>query len=253
MTFRIMEQASAIEKALDVLFHLHAAPAPQGVSDVGRALGLPKSSAHRLLAALGRRGLVERDEAGRYRPGIALVALGLGTLAREPVVEAARPVLEREAEALGETLFLAAARAGRIHVLDKVEGSGFLRAAPRIGSAVPAHATAVGKLYLALAPEAVELDDERALERFTARTLRGRGLAEAIARARRRGWSENREEWLPGLVVVAAPVTAGSRMVAALAAAAPAARLPESEAPRTAVRLVAAARRIAERLSGVAT
>jgi DNA-binding IclR family transcriptional regulator len=248
-----MEQATAIEKALDVLFHLHAAPAPLGVSDVGRSLGLPKSSAHRLLAALGRRGLVERDEAGRYRPGIALVALGLGTLAREPVVEAARQVLEREADALGETLFVAAARAGRIHVLDKVEGSGFLRAAPRIGSAVPVHATAVGKLYLALAPDDVELGDERSLERFTARTLRGRGLADAIARARRRGWSENREEWLPGLVVVAAPVMAGPRMVAALAAAAPAARLPESEASRTAARLMAASRRIGERLTGVAT
>jgi DNA-binding IclR family transcriptional regulator len=250
MVFHYMEQAGAIEKALDVLFHLHSAAEAQGVSDVGRALGLPKSSAHRLLAALGRRGLVERDEHGRYRPGIALVALGLGTLEREPVVEAARSVLEREAEALGETLFLAAARAGRIHVLAKAEGSGFLRAAPRVGATVPVHATAVGKLYLAFAPDEVELDDERGLERFTPRTLRGRGLGQAVARAQRRGWAENRDEWVLGLAAVAAPVFLASRMVAAVAAAAPSAQLSESEVSRVAARVVAAARQVGARLAG---
>ena len=52
---------------------------------------------------------------------------------------------ELEAQRLGETVFLTAARAGAVVVLDKAEGTGFLRAAPRIGSTVPLHATAVGK------------------------------------------------------------------------------------------------------------
>ena len=103
-----MERASdfsgTIDKALELLFHLHEQPAPRGVSELGRALALPKSTAHRLLTSLSRRGLVERDALGRYRPGIALVALGLGVLEREPLVEAARPVLERTAEALGAAL-----------------------------------------------------------------------------------------------------------------------------------------------------
>lgn len=67
-----MEAATSIEKALDVLFLLHREAGARGVTQIGRALGLPKSSAHRLLAALSRRGLVERDAAGRYRPGIGL-------------------------------------------------------------------------------------------------------------------------------------------------------------------------------------
>ena len=141
-----METQASIDKALDVLFHLHGEAAPQGVTAIGLALGLPKSSTHRLLAGLGRRGLVERDSRGRYRTGFALVALGLGALAREPVVAAARPVLESGADELGETVFLVGARAGRLLVLDKAEGSGFLRAAPRVGAEVPVHATAVGKL-----------------------------------------------------------------------------------------------------------
>ena len=241
---------STVEKAVEVLFHLHAEPAAQGVTAIGRALGLPKSSAHRLLAALGRRGLVERDERGRYRTGIGLVALGLGVLEREPVVVAARPVLEEEAERLGETVFLVVARAGRIRVLDKAEGTGFLRAAPRVGAEVPVHATAVGKLFLAFAEEAIPVLPGR-LEAYTSKTrTHRRDLAAEVARARRRGFAVNRDEWIPGLSVVAAPVIANARMAAAVAVALPSARLQALGAERVARRTVAAAERVAARLEG---
>ena len=55
-------QLGSVGKAIDVLFHLQAMPDAQGVTAIGRALGLPKTSAHRLLGALCRRGLVERDD-----------------------------------------------------------------------------------------------------------------------------------------------------------------------------------------------
>lgn len=245
-----MEQTTSVDKAIDVLFHLHAEKAPCGVTAIGNALGIPKSSAHRLLTALGRRGLVERDERGRYRPGVALVALGVGVLDREPVVAAARPVLEAEVEALDETLFLTAARGGRIVVLDKVEGTGFLRASPRIGSDVPVHATAVGRLYLAFAPTDVVLP-KGGLVRFTPATTTSRAVLEGeVAQVRRDGWAENREQWLPGVVVVAAPVFVGEDMVAALAMAAAAAQVPPRRAAAVGARLSAAGRRIAARLDG---
>ena len=114
-----MESLATVEKAIDLLFHLHAETDPRGVTAIGRALDLPKSTAHRLLSTLARRGLLERNSRGQYRPGIGLLALGLGCLDREPVVVAARPVLESEAQELGETVFLTSARAGAIVVLDK--------------------------------------------------------------------------------------------------------------------------------------
>ena len=86
--------AATVEKALDVLFHLHDANASLGLSEIGRALDLPKSSCHRLLVSLVNREIVERDDAGHYRPGLALLSLGIGAQSREPVVSAARPVLE---------------------------------------------------------------------------------------------------------------------------------------------------------------
>ena len=244
-----MSGLATVDKALHVLFHLHEARSPCGVSDLGRALELPKSSVHRLLSALVTRDLVERDERGRYRPGMGLVALGLRVLGGDPVIAAARPVLEREAEDGAETLFLASARAGRIRVIDKAEGPGFLRAAPEIGSLVPVHATAVGKLYLAFGPELVT-HPEGPLERFTRRTRRGRELDRDVETVRRRGWAENREEWTPGLAAVAAPIRIGGRLLGALAVAAPAARLRASDVPKWVRRIVHAAGRVEARLQG---
>ena len=242
------ESGSSLDRAIDLLFHLHDSEGPQGVTAIGRALGLPKSSVHRLATGLVDRTLLERDERGRLRPGPGLIALGLGSLARDPVVALARPSLEAEARTLGETSFLVAARGRSLIVLDKAEGSGFLRAAPTVGQEVPLHATAVGKLFRAHAAEAVELDPAAA--RFTERTLDAVDFAEAVERARVLGFAESHGEWVEGLSVVAAPVFgAQHRLVAAFAIAGttPRIRALGAEAPR---RALSAARTIGEQICG---
>jgi DNA-binding IclR family transcriptional regulator len=242
------ELSGTVEKALEVLFHLHGEGAPQGVTAIGRALGLPKSTAHRLVTALGSRGLVERDDRGRYRPGMALVALGLGVLEHEPVVAAAAPVLEQSALDLGETLFLAGARAGRLLVLDKREGSGFLRASPRVGAEIPVHATAIGKVYLAFAAHAVEAAE---LIAYTPRTLADTGaLTREVARVRARGWALQLDEWIAGLAGVSAPVLLRGRLVAALAVSGPVQHFGRETRERFAVHVCEAAAHIAARLEG---
>ncbi|MGD8860207.1 MAG: IclR family transcriptional regulator [Myxococcales bacterium] len=243
-------QPTAIDKALDVLFHLHGQAEPQGVSDIGRALSLPKSSAHRMLAALRRRGLVEQDESGRYLTGPALLALGLGALEREPLVAGGHAVLEEQAAALGETFFLVAARGGRLTVLDKVEGTGLLRASPRIGSQVPALATAAGKLYLAHAPDLLRLSPER--ERFTEHTVfDGEAFQREMERARADGYAVNRQEWIAGLSVVAAPVFVHGRLLGAVCVALPSSRADELGECALGATVQDAASRIVRRMEGI--
>jgi len=244
-----VQSLTSVEKAVDVLFHLHAAPRPVGVTQLGRALGLPKSSAHRLLASLVRRGLVQQDEHGAYEPGFGLVALGLGAQDREPLVAAARAALESEARATGETVFLVAARARSLVVLDKVEGTGFLRASPRVGSEVPVHATAVGKLFLAFGDGAVTAGEP--LEQFTAHTpATASELARAVERARSEGTATSHEEWIPGLSVLAAPISVRGCLRGALALGAPAPRLDAQREPALRARVRAAAEYVAGRLAG---
>ena len=248
-----MEQkggSGTVEKALDVLFYLSGSVEPRGVTAIAQALDMPKSSTHRLLTTLARRNLVEQDERGRYHVGIALIALGLGAQEREPVVVAARPILESAAAEVGETFFLVIARAGQLVVLDKAEGNGFVRAAPQIGSTVPVHATAVGKLYLAFDPSAVSVPPD-GMTAFTQNTLDNeKALREAVEASREQGWASNIEEWQSGLSVLAAPVLVGGRLVASVALALVSPRLEELGIQTLARRVVHAAEGIALRLEG---
>jgi IclR family acetate operon transcriptional repressor len=88
------------------------------------------------------------------------------------------------------------------------------------------------------------------LERFTEHTLRGLALDRAVALARERGFAESREEWIPGLCVVAAPVEARGVVRAALAVATPAPRMTAMDPVKVARRAVAAAERVSARLEG---
>jgi DNA-binding IclR family transcriptional regulator len=245
--------AATVEKAIDVLFHLHERAEPWGVSELSRALKLPKSSVHRLLVALRRRGLVEHDERGRYRPGIVLLALGLGVLEREPLVIAARPVLEAAAAQLNETFFAVAARAGTLTVLDKVEGKGFLRAAPHVGQTIPVEGTAVGRLYLAFAPSA--LQPETPAPKLPARPTRTRQATakpdeRELSLVRRRGYAENVSGWIEGLAVYAGPVYLRTRLVGAIAVALPTPRLAQIDRKVVIESVVRAAGQVSDRMAG---
>jgi len=199
-----MTGAATVDKALDLLFHLHDVRRPLGPSEIARGLGLPKSSCHRLLGSLLARELVERDAAGHYRPGLGLLVLGLGAQEREPVIRVARPILEAEATGFGETVFLVGRRQGRLRVLDKSEGTGFLRAAPAIGDIVPSDVTAAGQLYRAYDADPA-LDPRRPgapmAEEPAGAEERARGRA-----IRRLGYATNRDAWIEGLSVLAVPI-----------------------------------------------
>jgi IclR family transcriptional regulator, acetate operon repressor len=238
----------AVDKALDVLFHLHHA-GPQGVTAVARALGMPKSTAHRLLGALTRRGLVEKTAQSHYRPGFALVSLGYGILDGDPVVAAVRRPLEEAAVALGETFFFVGARAGELVVLHKEEGTGFLRAAPTVGSKVPLHATSAGRLFLAYAPELVRMPP--ILEAYTASTPTDPcSLTAAVARAGERGFELNEEGFIPGLSVLSAAVRSRGKMLGVVSLAAASPRLAALGGEAVAPRVVEVAENIARRIEG---
>jgi DNA-binding IclR family transcriptional regulator len=243
-----METTTSVEKAIDVLFHLRGASEPCGVTAIGSALGLPKSSVHRLLSALGRRGLVARDAQGRYRLGLGLVSLGLDAFERQPVVSAARPELEAAARELSETVFLVQRSAGALTVMDQVEGQCVLRAAPRIGSAVPVHATAVGKLFLAYG----EIPwPEGRWERFTTRTRAERGELESeVKRAREVGFAEAEGEWVEGLSVSAAPIVVDRHLLGCIATAAASIRMRGTHALAVRQITISAARNTVVRLNG---
>lgn len=245
-----MEQ-TAIDKALDVLLHLRRQQRPCGVSELGRALSLPKSSAHRLVATLARRGLLERDGRGQYALGPVVLWLAQGVRDQHPVIAAGRPILESLSRQVGETCFFVGAHGGKLIVLDKAEGTGLLRVSPEVGAEIPVSATASGKLYQAFADRPPMTWDGSG--RYTGATLDDRAFAEAVERARRDGYASNRDEWIEGLSVVAVPIFGVSGLAAVLSIAAPSATLSTSAEARMLERAHEAATQIGERLTSTAT
>lgn len=211
---RSESRSGTVDKALKVLAVLHQARAPLALAELSRALGIPKPTTHRLLASLLVAALVEQHADGRYALGMGLVRLGLGALAQDPLVRACELELERAAHDLGETFFLVKARAGRLVVLSKVEGTGMLRVAPDVGAEVPVDVTASGRLYYGLAPQLLAGNP----------TTRGISAA-AVKRAVDRGYDVNDAEWLPGLTVVAAPIFLHRELQGCVTCAGPAVRL----------------------------
>ena len=79
-----------------------------GVSELGRRLGVDKSTAHRLLATLLGRGFVRfSPSTQRYLLGFRLMTLGAAAARDIDLVEGARPIMEDLRNACGETVSLA--------------------------------------------------------------------------------------------------------------------------------------------------
>jgi DNA-binding IclR family transcriptional regulator len=230
-----VEQAGTVSKAVRVLEALRRAERPTSLGALADGLAMPKATLHRLLASLCIHDLVEQQADGRYALGIGLVRLGLSAQAGDPFVRVARLELEREAQTFGETFFLVGARAGRLFVLDKVEGTGLLRAAPNVGAEVPIDSTASGRLFLGLAPT---------LLRETAETRRV--AREAIERALAQGYDLNQGEWIAGLTVVAVPVWARARLFGTVACAGAASQLSGARLEEA----IRRAKRVAKRVEG---
>lgn len=235
-----MERSGTVDKAVRVLEALYRAPGPVALAELAGRVRLPKPTLHRLLASLLTHDLVEQDAEGRYGLGVGLVRLGLGALSVDPFVRVARPELERAARSFGETFFLVGARAGKLVVLDKVEGTGLLRAAPSVGTEVPVETTASGRLYLGIEPDALRESAQRM----------DKAARRAVETAVARGYDLNRGEWIAGLSVVAAPVLAGGRLHGTVACAAAEAQLDEARLGEAIRRTRGVADRVSRGLDG---
>jgi DNA-binding IclR family transcriptional regulator len=197
------------------------------VTTVANDLGVSHSTAHRLLAVLVHRGLIEHDERRRtYQRGAGLAALAAAILRNDGLAQRAQPALDSLAEQLDETVHLTLLRASRVMFVAVAEGSRAVRAADRTGTTLPAHRTAAGKAILAwLSAEGLERwlrVVEPAVGDFDRRDL-----VSDLAAVRARGFAVNRGDTEPDLWAVAAPVIEAGIPVASITVGRPASRADE--------------------------
>jgi len=215
----------SVERGAQLLVHVVESAEPPSVGELAALTGLPKSTTSRLVAALERQGLVQRDGGrGSLRPGPVLLRYARRDAASPDLVELAAAALERLAGASGETANLGVATPLAVEMLDQRDSRHILGSTNWVGQRVPHHGSVIGKVFLA--DGGLPLP-EGPLERLAPRTITDAGaLARELEAVRARGYATAVDELEPGLWAVAAPVRdAGGTVVAALSISGPTVRL----------------------------
>ena len=210
---QITEPKSQIPTNLRLLYLLEEvarAGVPVAPSVLCEALDLPKPTIHRLLHTAEDQGFVQRDIDGRsYGPGQRLRRLSVNTLSSQRIRSERLRILRNLAEDVGETCNLAAPGRDGMVYLDRVETHWPLRIQLPVGTQVPFHCTASGKMYLSsLRPEKLErLLSSAPLERRTAKTMvQPADVINEATCTRTRGYATDNEEFMEGMAAVAVPL-----------------------------------------------
>lgn len=214
----------AIDRAAELLALIVESDAPRTFTSLTAQTGLAKSTTSRLLQALERNRLVQRDRHGAFGPGPLFTQYALRGDVTDSLAELAAPMMERLGDKTGETVNLAVPRGGSVITVAQVDSSYLLGATSWIGLDLPTHCTSTGKVFYACGRLPLPEGD---LEARTEHSLTSAAeLRRQFPAILRRGYAVAREELEIGLVAIGAPVRAlGGSVVAAVSVTGPAARL----------------------------
>lgn len=204
-------------RILEVLADSDTAMTP---TELGAVLDWPKQTVHRLCQTLIEAGIVEKRDRRLY-PGHRSNNLGAALAYQAAKHIGCHQLLLQVASEVGETVNFARAGAKGMNYVDRVETNWAFRVALPIGSHVPFHCTASGKLFMASLPKQRReaLLSTLKLNYLTPNTFTEMSLlADELTAIRRQGYSLDREEFHQGMVAIAVPVTdAAGKFYAALA------------------------------------
>jgi DNA-binding IclR family transcriptional regulator len=240
--------ASVTSRALDLLGAFDAEHRSLTLSDLARRAGIPLATAHRLVGELTRWGALARRPSGEYVIGRRLWDLGLLAPVQADLRQAASPFLHDLYGATLATVHLAVRDGTEVLYVDRLAGHVSVPVVSEIGSRLPMHATGVGKVLLAYAPDEVRAAVLGKLTRVTAYTItQPARLLDQLRRVRTEGFATTGEEMSLGACSVAVPVRGpADEVVAALGIVVPDLR---RERARLVSALLVAARGISRTLS----
>jgi len=216
-------QVAAVQRAIAILGELASARGELGTNEIARRTGINVSTISRILATLVSGGLVEHVTAtGRYRLGVGIIRLANAAGERLDVRSLARPHLQDLASQVQETVTLSVPGGHEAVTLDYVQSPLSVRSVAEVGRASAAHATAVGKVFLAHGGTA----PAGPLHAYTEHTIVDHDVLRAeVERVRARGWGQAVGEREEDLNAVAVPVLdPAGQLVAILGIQGPAAR-----------------------------
>src|SRR3954449_10493132 len=150
--------SQSLERGLAVLALFKAGQPLMGVSEIGRALDLSRSTAHRYVSTLAALGYLRQDrETKRYRLGPRVLDLGFSAINSMDVREISAPHLQQLSDETGHTVNMAILDGTDVVYIERCRsarpGQSEIDLNLHVGSRLPAYCTAMGKAILAYLPD----------------------------------------------------------------------------------------------------
>ena len=231
---QLLDRAVAILKLLGEIGQAGASMAA-----IGEAMGLKQPTVHRIVTALERHGLVDRErETKRYRLGLALFAMGAAAADGTGLRQIARPALMRLAAITGDSVFLMARAGFNTVCVDRQQGTYVIDSLTgHIGGQIPMGVGPASQAILAFLPQPeadVILTTNGPLYRQYG-ILASRKIKDNLAKIREDGYALDQGELVAGISAIAVPILPPGRdAIAAIAINLTSARLTTERIPELA-------------------
>lgn len=243
----------AVERALQLVEVFARSRGPLAVTELAAEVGLPPSTVHRLVQTLVSLGyVVQYQESKRYGVGRGIAEINRAMLLKYEFTQFAGPHLGALVEATGETANLAALYGTWAIYLNQVESAAIVRVSNPIGTLVPLHCTAAGKVFLAdfREPMLEETLEYAGLAALTPNTLTSReALQRELEQVRAQGYAFDDEEYAQGVRCIAVGLRGSSgAVVSALSLSGPTSRVSDERIPALAQAVMEIGGRFAQQM-----
>jgi DNA-binding IclR family transcriptional regulator len=180
------------------------------MAEIAEGLGLKASTAHRIVSALERHGVIERERSTkRYRLGLALFALGAAAADGTGLRRVSRPALLRIAAETGDTVFLMARSSFNVVCVDRQEGTYVLDSLTgHVGGQIPMGVGPASQAILAFLPadEAAAVIAANAALYGRYNGLTAQSVQERLPQIRTQGYALDDGELVRGISALAVPI-----------------------------------------------
>lgn len=240
----------AVKRVLSLLSAFSESRPKWALTELSAHVGLSKATAHRMLRVLEQEGFIMRQQGSAdFQLGPEMIVLGTLALKSVDIRAVARPELQFLAETTGEDAYLESLVGTEILILDEERGRGLMGLGTEVGTRWPAHATATGKVLLAVG-ENTMTEPADGLHPMTAHTITSWAeWTETLSEVREKGYGTNIEELEYGFHAVAAAIRdREGRTPAAISVGGSAHRLTTERIPELGKAVREAAARVSERL-----
>ncbi len=202
-------RVNSLVKGLKVLEIFAIERRPIRLSELISIMGISHTSATRMCSTLCMEGYLKKDEDKFYRIAPKVLTLGYAAISGLRWLELAELSLKKLFDNVQETINLAILQDSEILYLLRLRKEKYLPFDLQVGSTLPVHCTAMGKVLMALSPPEIT-DDIWPMLNFKImgpRAIRSRNeFQKILVEVRRRGYAINDEELAIGVRTVAVPI-----------------------------------------------